>query len=309
MISRRQFVARASAAGLALSVAPFSASPARAASAQPDDRFQDLLRGVGAFSERGGTIGYLATEAGLVIVDTQFPESARACYDRLDARTPDRATPINLLVNTHHHGDHTAGNVALAGLAARHVAHEAVPGLQRAAAVRGGSQDAQTYPRETYSCEWSADVGDETIALRYHGPAHTAGDSVVHFERADVVHMGDLVFNRMPCFIDLPAGATTEGWMDVLQRVHDDFSDETAFIFGHGHPDHGVVGTRADLLVMRDYLGELRQFVSAGRAAGMTEDEMVAESETHAPFDSHRFAGWPQGLPNNVRAVAEEMAR
>ena len=311
MLSRRQFVTRASAAGLALSVAPLAGATARPRTARPfrDDRFQELRRGVGIFSERGGTIGYLATGDGLIMVDTQFPESARACYDGLDARTPDRATPIHLLVNTHHHGDHTAGNAALAGLAVRHVAHEAVPGLQRAAAVRGGYAEGQVYARETYSETWSADVGDETLTLHYYGPAHTAGDSVVHFERADVVHMGDLVFNRMPSFIDLPAGATTEGWMGLLQSVHDDFSDETLFIFGHGHPEYGVTGTRADLLVMRDFLGDLREFVDAGLAAGMDENAMVEASASHAAFDSHRFEGWPQGIPNGVRAVAEEMQR
>ena len=323
MLNRRQFVSRA-AAGLALPLAAplaHAAAGDRAPGAPPHARgqeaplppraaaFEEIRRGVGVFTERGGAIGYLAGGDALVVVDAQYPTSAQTCYDGLDERTPGRASVIDLLVNTHHHGDHTAGNTALAPLAARHVAHEAVPGLQRAAAVRGGSLEAQAYPRETYSGLWRMEVGDETVALHDFGPGHTAGDSVVHFEQADVVHMGDLVFNRMPCFIDLAAGATTEGWMGVLERVHDTFTDETAFIFGHGHPDHGVTGTRADLLVMRDFLGRLREFVAAGMADGLGADALAERAQTAEAFDSHRLEAWPAGIPNAVRAVAEEMQR
>ncbi|MEL6617189.1 MAG: MBL fold metallo-hydrolase, partial [Bacteroidota bacterium] len=271
--------------------------------------FEEIRRGVGVFTERGGAIGYLATDEALVMVDTAYPEQAQTAYDGLDERTPGRASVIDLLVNTHHHGDHTAGNSTLGPLAARHVAHEAVPGLQRAASVRRGSLEEQAYPRETYSGLWRTDVGDETVALHDFGPGHTAGDSVVHFERADVVHMGDLVFNRMPCFIDLAAGATTEGWIGVLERVHDTFTDETRFIFGHGHPDHGVVGSRADLLVMRDFLARLQELVSGGLRREISVDTLVEMVQSSDAFDSHRLEAWPAGLPNAVRAVAEEMAR
>ena len=325
MPSRRQFVSRAAAALALPLAAPLAyAAPRRASGARgPAMRaggvevpvppraaaFEEIRRGVGVYTERGGAIGYLAREGALAMVDTQYPASAQNAYDGLDGRTPDRASVIDLLVNTHHHGDHTAGNGVLGPLAARHVAHEAVPGLQRAAAVRGGSLEAQVYPRETYSGLWRMDVGDETVALHDFGPGHTAGDSVVQFERADVVHMGDLVFNRMPCFIDLAAGATTEGWMGVLDRVNDTFTDETRFIFGHGHPDHGVVGSRADLLVMRDFLGRLRAFVSAGMTEGLDADALAERSLTAEAFDTHRLEAWPAGIPNAVRAVAEEMGR
>ena len=274
-LSRRQFVARSAAAAALPFVSPLAGAAARPGAAAPlaassralgRAEFTPIRRGVGAFTDRGGTIGYLRSDAALVAVDTQFPESAQTFLDGLREGS---GRGLDLLVNTHHHGDHTAGNAVLAPVADVHVAHEAVPGLQRAAAVRSGSLDAQRYPSETYRRTWSVDLGDEVVALHYFGPAHTCGDSVVHFERADVVHMGDLVFNRRQPFVDGPAGATVQGWTAVLETVHGRFSNETAFVFGHAGEGYPVVGTRADLLVMRDFLGAVYAAVAGWRAEGV----------------------------------------
>ena len=267
-MTRRRFVTRTAAAAAAL---PFLSPLGAAAAGRRGADFVPIRRGVGAFTDRGGTIGYLKAPGALVAVDAQFPESAQAFLDGLREES---ARGLDLLVNTHHHGDHTAGNAVLAPVAARHVAHEAVPGLQRAAAVRSGSLNAQAYPAETYDGTWRADVGDETVALHYFGPAHTCGDSVVHFERADVVHMGDLVFNRRQPFIDRGAGASVAHWGTVLETVHGRFSDDTVFIFGHAGEGHAVTGTRADLLIMRDFLAALAEAVGGRLTAGVSAAEM-----------------------------------
>ena len=267
-LSRRQFVVRTAAASAAL---PFL-SPL-AASAAPGRRatFTDIRRGVGYFTDRGGTIGYLRTPDALVAVDTQFPESAQTFLDGLREGS---GRGLDLLVNTHHHGDHTAGNGVLAPVAAVHVAHEAVPGLQRASAVQSGSLDAQAFASETYDGTWRTDVGGETVTLHYFGPAHTCGDSVVHFEAADVVHMGDLVFNRRQPYIDRGAGASVENWMAVLETVHGRFTDDTAFIFGHAGDGSPVHGTRTELLVMRDFLAAAREAIVPRAADGVTASEI-----------------------------------
>ncbi len=269
-LSRRQFVARSAAATAAL---PFVSSLASATAwAGPPRRaeFLPIRRNVGAFTGRGGTIGYLQSPDALVAVDTQFPDSAQAFLDGLEGS----ARGLDLLVNTHHHGDHTAGNAVLAPRAATHVAHQAVPGLQRASAVRRGGLDAQRYASTTFERTWSQDLGDEVVSLHYFGPAHTCGDIVTHFENADVVHMGDLVFNRRQPFIDGGAGALTTGWMGLLETVHGMFSDGTAFIFGHAGEGYGITGTRADLLVMRDFLSALNEAVAARLAGGATEADL-----------------------------------
>ena len=266
-LSRRQFVARTAAAAAALPfVSPLASASGRTSRAE----FRMLRRNVGVFTDRGGTIGYLQSPDALVAVDSQFPPSAQAFLDGLEGS----GRGLDLLVNTHHHGDHTAGNRVLAPRAATHVAHQAVPGLQRARAVRGGSLDAQRYASTTFERTWSQDLGDEVVSLHYFGPAHTCGDVVTHFERADVVHMGDLVFNRRQPFIDRDGGALTTAWMGVLETVHDRHTDETAFVFGHSGEGYDVVGTRADLLVMRDFLGAVNETVAARLADGASAAEM-----------------------------------
>ena len=292
-LSRRQFVARTAAAAAAL---PFVSPLAASAAPRRRAEFTAIRRGVGFFTDQGGTIGYLQSPDALVAVDTQFPESAQTFLDGLREGT---GRGLDLLVNTHHHGDHTAGNAVLAPMAAQHVAHEAVPGLQRAAAVRSGSLDAQRYPSETYQRTWSADVGDEVVSLHYLGPAHTCGDSVIHFEQADVVHMGDLVFNRRQPYIDRGAGASVENWISLLETVHGRFSDETAFIFGHAGDDYPVMGGRAELLVMRNFLMALRD-------AGMelARDEALSPADRTAALEGRVLPGFEAWGPVPERVAA-----
>ena len=285
-LSRRRFVVRSVAAAAALPfVSPLAS--ARGAAVRGRAEFTPIRRGVGYFTGRGGTIGYLESEAALVAVDAQFPEQAETFLAGLRERADAPGRGLDLLVNTHHHGDHTAGNAVLAPQAARHVAHDAVPGLQRASASRSRNSDGQRYPSETFSRTWSADVGGEVVALRYHRPAHTAGDAVVHFERADVVHMGDLVFNGRQPFIDRGAGATVEGWMRTLETVHADHSDGTVFVFGHAGDGFPVRGTRADLLTFRDFLDAARAAITARATEGASiadiEGLVVPGFETWGP--------------------------
>jgi len=192
--------------------------------------------------------------------------------------------------------------------AKRHIAHRNVPDLQRQAAERSDSDGEQAYAQELFDTTWSTDLGDETVALRHFGPAHTGGDAIIHFERADVVHMGDLVFNRMPCFIDLPGGANTRGWMATLEQVHDAFTDETLFIHGHGNPEFGVTGSRGDLLVMRDFLSGLNDYVATGIAEGKSINDLAAVQRVPG-FPDHYLEAWTDGIPNAIRAVYREQTR
>ncbi|NIM61328.1 MAG: MBL fold metallo-hydrolase, partial [Acidobacteria bacterium] len=122
------------------------------------------------------------------------------------------------------------GNPVFRKVVGKIVGHENVPSLQRAAAERRGSVDSQEYADVTYGDEWSMDLGHERVSLRHLGPAHTGGDSIVHFENANVVHLGDLVFNRWCPFIDRDGGASVEGWIRTLERALETHDDETIFI-------------------------------------------------------------------------------
>jgi cyclase len=290
--SRREFV-RASSLGLLAGALPLSftrgqgTGPLQAA-AQAAGQFQPLRRNVGVFTARGGTIGWLVNDGGAVVVDSQYPDTARQCLDGLDAQ----ALPLEALVNTHHHGDHTGGNPVFRDSTRRIVAHQAVPRLQREAAARAGTELDQAYPDTTFRDGWTLQVGDETVSARHHGPAHTGGDCVVHFRNADVVHMGDLVFNRLYPFIDRPGGALVAGWIQLLERVAADHSPDTLYIFGHGQPGFGVTGGRSDLLYQRDFLSALLETATRAHATGLSRDDVVA---------SDSLPGFPDHVPPAAR--------
>jgi glyoxylase-like metal-dependent hydrolase (beta-lactamase superfamily II) len=298
MLSRRDFLRLTGA--VAASTPFLSASSWREAASA--GTFTELRRGVGIYTERGGTIGWLLTDDGGVVVDTQSPRTAPNCRRGLRERSD---AALAFVVNTHHHADHTGGNGVFAPHTERIVAHEAAPALQRQA--YGSSDDApvQVYAGTTFSEEWTETVGDETIRLRHHGPAHTGGDAVLFFERANVVHGGDLIFNRAYPFIDVEGGANTANWIATLETLHETYDDDTQFIFGHGNPEFGVTGDRADLLVMRDFFVSLREYVTQQRQAGASLSEMKQKT-TLEGFEAFNF-DWFLSLGDCVEAVHTEM--
>src|SRR5690606_7231030 len=119
--SRRDFLATSLAALVSAAFArPGLARVLLRAGQEPV--FTPIRRGVGYFTMRGGTIGYLVNGDGVVVVDTQFPEPARAFLEGLNTRSGGRQ--VDVLLNTHHHGDHTGGNSVFRGVARHVVAHE-----------------------------------------------------------------------------------------------------------------------------------------------------------------------------------------
>src|SRR5690606_7165486 len=250
--------------------------------------FTPIRRNVGYFTMRGGTIGYLVNGDGVVVVDTQFPASAEAFLEGLSTRS--RGRRVDVLLNTHHHGDHTGGNSVSRGVARHVVAHEkAAEHLRQPAA--GGEAPADQFFQDTVCTEGgSADVVEERIGARYYGRAHTSGDAVITVERAIVAHMGDLMFHRRHPVVDRAAGATIRNWMTVLERALQDHANDTVYIFGHASTGLPVVGGRAELERFHDYFEALLTFVEAQIRAGRSRDEILAMPgplegfEAYGPF-------------------------
>ncbi len=297
MRSRRRFL---KTLGTALAAAP-AASTLFSRTAFSDslpEGFTALRRGVGTFRKQGGTIGWLIRDGALVVVDTQSPKTAPDCWAGLRERTDEG---LDLVINTHHHGDHTGGNGVFAEHTDRIVAHENVPSLMQQST---GVED--TAHTDTFEEQWSETVGDETVSIRYHGPAHTGGDAIIHFEEANVVHVGDLVFNRAYPYIDVQGGADSQNWMAELEAIHDGFNDDTIFIHGHANPEFGPTGDRGDLLVMRDFLSALNEYVQQQRQAGASLAEMK-QKKTMEGFEAFQF-DWALSLGACIEAVYREQA-
>jgi cyclase len=279
--TRRDFLvttASAAATGAFLSPKRLVARQAQEARAV----FTPIRRNVGFFTMRGGTIGYLVGSDAVAVVDSQFPEQAAACLSGLNERSGGRT--VDCLVNTHHHGDHTAGNVAFRGSVNTVVAHAMAAEHMRNPPGSQAPGD-QLYPDVTFSDAWSLDVGDETIWARHYGRAHTSGDAVITFERANVAHMGDLLFHRRHPVVDRAAGATLHGWMQVLDRTVADHPKDTVYIFGHAAPGLPATGTFTDLVRFHDYLGAVLDRVGAQIRAGGSRDEILARQEPLAGFE------------------------
>jgi cyclase len=279
MSKRREFLKQAGALS-SLSLLP--ANHFWNAFFQANYQFKALRDDVYIFTERGGTIACYMSKDGLAVVDTQFPDQAQHLIDELKKNN---AEGVDLLVNTHHHGDHTAGNIAFKGMVKNVLAHEnSMLNQKRVAEGRGGLEN-QLLPTTTYkSGKISEKVGSEKITLHYFGSAHTNGDSFVHFENANIVHTGDLLFNRRVPFIDKSSGANVMNWIEVMEKGYKAFDDDTLFVFGHSGNGFEITGTREDLKAFQNYLTKVIDFVKQGKAQGRTQEELgKAEEVPGAP--------------------------
>jgi cyclase len=270
--TRRQFLTTSSVliAGTFRRVPAFGQQPA--AQAPPATAFTPLRGNVGIFTGSGGTIGWLVSPDGVVVVDTQMGATAATCLDGINERSSKRQ--IDCVFNTHHHGDHTGGNGVFRPATKKIVAHVKVPELQKAAA-RPGTEASQVYADTTFTDHWSITLGKDTVHAVYFGPSHTGGDSVVFFEGANVVHVGDLVFNRRLPVTDRPGGCSLVHWGQALERIANGHAADTIYIFGHAKQGFGVTGRKEDLLYQRDFLSALVEHVRAGMKAGTSKDDIV----------------------------------
>lgn len=231
-----------------------------------------LRRNIGIFKERGGTIGWLVQKDGIVVIDSQWKEQAQNLIAEI--RKMDDSL-VRYLINTHHHGDHTSGNIAFKEIVKHVLAHENSKVNQIKAAELNNTVADQLYPDMTYNDRWQQEVGDEIIDIQYWGPGHTNGDSIIHFQKANIVHCGDLVFNRRFPYIDKTNGAMIENWIQILQQMQTYFDMDTIFIFGHARDGFSLTGSKEDLNAFQDYLTALLDFVSAEIQAGKNKAEIL----------------------------------
>jgi glyoxylase-like metal-dependent hydrolase (beta-lactamase superfamily II) len=231
-----------------------------------------LRNDIGIFTEKGGTIGFLLSKKGIVVVDAEFPEQAQHLITELKKRSD---KPFSLLINTHHHGDHTSGNIEFKNLVPHIIGHENCLANHKRVAEQQKSVDKQLFADITFTDTWKTKVGQEKIKAWYFGAAHTNGDAIIHFEHSNIAHLGDLVFNRRYAFVDRSAGANIKSWIEVLDKTLSTFDDETIFIFGHAFDPEKVTGNKEDIKAMQNYLSKLLQFVEGEIKSGKSKEEIL----------------------------------
>jgi cyclase len=253
---------------------------------------EKVAEGIYMLAGAGGNIGLSVGRNGTYVIDDQYAPLTDKILAAIRAITPD---PVRFVVNTHWHGDHTGGNENMGKAGALLVAHENV--RRRMSAEQFNATFNRTTPAspegalpvvtftEAVTFHWN---GDE-IRVSHVPPAHTDGDSIVHFVKADVVHMGDLFFNGGFPFIDTSSGGKVDGVIGAADRVLAAIGDKTRVI-----PGHGPLATRADLQSYRDTLKTLRDRIAKLKAEGRSRDEVIAAKPT-ADHDAKWGTGFMKG--------------
>jgi len=252
------------------------------------------------FTEKGGTIAFLLSKSGIVVVDSQFPEQSTHLIEELKKQS---TAPFYKLINTHHHGDHTAGNISFKDIVPHVLAHKNSKTNQENVAVKQKTEDKQLYPDQVYDTTWCEDIDKEKICLDYFGPGHTNGDSLVHFQHADIVHLGDLLFNRRYPFIDRTAGANIKNWITIMDKAQKKYNRKTIFVYGHALDPLKITGDKEDLKLFGDFLEKLLVFAESEFKAGKTKEEFM--KNTAIPGNTE----WKgDGIERPLQAAYEEVS-
>jgi cyclase len=264
-------------------------------------QFRVLRNNVGMFAEKGGTIAWMINKEGIVVVDAEFPQQATELIGLIRKQSD---LPFEWLINTHHHGDHTSGNISFKGIVKNVAAHENSLTNQKAVAIKNNAEDKQLYPDTTFTKNWKIKVGDEHIRAHYFGTGHTNGDAMIHFENANIVHTGDLVFNRRYPFVDNSAGASVKHWPETLAQAQKKFDKDTIFIFGHAYDPLKVVGNMDDVVAMQNFMERLEDYVAGAIKDGKSKDDILKATSIPGVTE------WQgDGIQRGITAAYEELTK
>jgi glyoxylase-like metal-dependent hydrolase (beta-lactamase superfamily II) len=218
-------------------------------------------------SGKGGNIGVLKGEDGLLLIDDDYAEMTPALETVL--KELGGAESVVYLINTHWHGDHTGGNDFL-GSHAFIVAHDNVrKRLTAEQEVKLFNMKTKPYPQQalpeiTYSQVITLHFGDEEVEIVHYPSGHTDGDSVVFFKNTNVVHMGDHFFNGIFPFVDVDNGGNVENMAENVNAILARIDDNTSVI-----PGHGALGNKKDLQAFHAMLVGTIAEVKAMMAEGL----------------------------------------
>jgi glyoxylase-like metal-dependent hydrolase (beta-lactamase superfamily II) len=220
-----------------------------------------MLEGQGGFA--GGNLGLITGDDGVVLIDDGLEPLVAITVAAIESLTGD---PVDFVINTHAHGDHTGANEVLHGKGATVVAHDNL----RRQMVKDGSNRA-ALPELTFTDAVTFHLNGHTANVFHVANAHTDGDAVIHFPEVNIIHTGDAMFNKLFPFIDLDSGGSVSGFIAAQKRIIALADDETKII-----PGHGKLANKADLQAAVDMLEDAQARVKALVDAGNSQEEVIA---------------------------------
>jgi glyoxylase-like metal-dependent hydrolase (beta-lactamase superfamily II) len=281
-VSRRHFLASGSLAAAAACLTP------KCLLAEEDDlvehafkeavkakiTVQTLRRNISVLLGAGGNIAVLTGPDGKLLVDAEIVTSRPSVSAAL---TSINADPVKQLINTHWHFDHAGGNGWLHEAGADILAQENTrKHLLADTRVEGWKHTfpaapASAIPSTVFKEDHTLHANGTTLVLKHYLPAHTDSDISVHFVEADVFHTGDTFWNRNYPFIDYSTGGSIDGTIRAAEANLAKVTDSMIVI-----PGHGAVGGKADLILFRDVMADLREKVAAFKKQGRSLTEVIA---------------------------------
>jgi glyoxylase-like metal-dependent hydrolase (beta-lactamase superfamily II) len=262
---------------------------------------QKLADNITMFDGPGGAVTVLNGPDGKFVVDSFVAPAWPRLKEGIDGLG---SAPVQYVIDTHWHFDHTDNNAHLHAAGATVLAHENtkkrmsephdLPVLYRGpdGALSGLHFDpspVESLPQQTFVDSYELEANGETLALQHLAPAHTDSDIYVHFQNANVIAMGDLFFNGMYPYIDPGTGGTIDGMIAAAVKILSLADNHTKIVAGHG-----PLGNKADLTKSRDMLITSRDRVLKLKSEGKSALEAVAEK----PF-ADLDAAWGQGIVNS----------
>tara|TARA_B110000438_G_scaffold46258_1_gene46426 strand:- start:17686 stop:18582 length:897 start_codon:yes stop_codon:yes gene_type:complete len=235
----------------------------------------------------GGNIGLSIGDDGVVMIDDQFAPLTDKILDAIRGLNDGE---LRFVINTHVHPDHTGGNENLGKMGIVILARDEV----RVRLSASSPRDA--LPILTYSDSITIHLNEEEVHAFPVPPAHTDGDSFIHFRNSDVIHTGDVFRTTAFPVIDTNNGGTLQGTLQALAILVGTAGPDTKIV-----PGHGVVSNRMDVMSFRDMVIEVADAVEAMLARGMTYEQVAAAAPTSGYNDRY-------GDPDRfLRAVYTEL--
>ncbi len=245
----------------------------------------------------GGNIGVSVGADGVFVIDDRYApltEKIKAAVRALST------APIRFVINTHWHGDHTGGNENLAHDGTLIIAQEnvrkrmSVEQFIAAFNSRVPPKPVVALPVVTFADGVTFYLNGDTIQVLHVKAAHTDGDAIIYFRKANVIHAGDTFFNGFYPFIDASTGGSLDGMTAAADQILSLANDQTRII-----PGHGPLGGRAEVKAFRDMLATVRIRLARAKIQGLTA-EQVMNANLLADLDST----WGKGFLTPAQFVA-----
>ena len=226
--------------------------------------------------ESGGNMLISYGEEGTFLIDDHLEENA----DHLTALIKQKTgSHPRFVINTHLHFDHVGGNKQLTEHGAVIFAHDNVRSVMSQPyeledfGMKFDAAEQTELPMVTYAKRMHLHLNGDDVEVMYAPNAHTNGDSIIIFKKANVIHTGDLFFNNMFPFIDFSNGGSIEGLIEAVDKLLSLSSDETLIV-----PGHGELASRENLKDYKKMLQFVRDRVIEVKASGKSKDEMLKDN-------------------------------